>query len=427
MRTLRVSAAAIGVMAALCRPAAAIDILDRIVAFTEDRVRQASVGKTDGPAPLRIGLMLPADGEFREPAERLTRGWKIAIALSDGIVANRPVQIVPGDTANSPVVAVQAAIDMMRAGPVDVFAGVIGADVARAMAIFADKADRPVVLAGAIGEGVMSGACSSRVVRTSFNIGPYQTTAGKFLAGKYRTAVTLAPDADGGPMLVRRFADAYRAAGGKVVEQAWAPPGRNYDWSGWIARLSASGPTMIYAIFDERNAERLVYAHSRAGLKGRVALLGPEWMFGPRTLDRRGAHAAGLRFLTAYLPTSPSPANSGFVAAYRATFNESPDLYAYLGYENALSVLLTAAELEGKTDDAEKFIATLKALDYTGLMPRGAFTFNATGSAGLSRLYWVEAQRVDGETVLEELASVPVAPDRSTCSVRQAGTTRQPS
>jgi hypothetical protein len=82
-------------------PASAIEFLDRIVKFTEDAVKQTR-RNPDGPPPFRVGLMLPKSGALREAAERVARGWEIALAMSDGIVAERPVEIVIGDTSKGP-------------------------------------------------------------------------------------------------------------------------------------------------------------------------------------------------------------------------------------------------------------------------------------------------------------------------------------
>ena len=419
MRILRLAAIPVILLTGWHSPAAALELLDRVIDFTEKRFVQKRSSR-DGPPPFRVGLMLPADGEFTEAADRIARGWEIAAALSDGIVAQRQIEIIRGDTGNRPAMAVDTALRMMKKENVDVFAGILSARVARAMMQFADRADRPIVIAGAIGETVMTGRCSPRVVRTSFNVAPYADTAARFLARQHGTAVTLAPDAPGGHRLIQRFSDSYRAAGGQIVEQLWAPRGRKYDWSSWLTRSSVGGPEMIYAIFEGRNSERLVYRYSRTGLKRQLALVGPEWMFGPRTLGRRGKHASGLRFLTAYLPSVETTANRLFADAYREIYDEDPDMYAYLGYENALTVLLTAAELEGRTGDAAKFISTLKALNYTGLMPRGPFSFNRANSAALSRFYWVEVHHRDDDTWLKKLDEIPIDADKSACRLDQA-------
>jgi len=151
-----------------------------------------------------------------------------------------------------------------------------------------------------------------------------------------------------------------------------------------------------------------------------MALIGPEWLFGPRALNRRSKHSAGARLLTSYLPERDTSANRLFVEHYRKTYREDPDAYAYMGYENALAVLLTAADLNGQTYDGAAFIAAMKKVSYFGLMPRGEFALNDTNSAFLKRLFWVEAVKVKSGNRLKQLSVLPVDPDNSVCKKQTA-------
>jgi len=145
--------------------------------------------------------------------------------------------------------------------------------------------------------------------------------------------------------------------------------------------------------------------------------MGPAWLYGPDTLSRRPERSVGGRFLATHLPSIGDAPNRSFVAAYRKAFGEAPDLYAFLGYENALAVLLTAAELDGRPRDAKRFIATMRGLSYDGVMPRGDFSFDETGTARLGRLYWTEIRGSGGgELSLARLATVEVKDPGGSCS-----------
>ena len=76
-----------------------VEFLDRIVTFTADTLNgsfSGSLRKTridpNGPAPFRVALMLPKSGGLREAAERVARGWEIALTMSDHHVAEYPRQ-----------------------------------------------------------------------------------------------------------------------------------------------------------------------------------------------------------------------------------------------------------------------------------------------------------------------------------------------
>ncbi len=401
----------------------ALEFLDRLIQDAENAFKTVQ-RKPGGPPPFRVGLMLPKSGQMREAAERIARGWEIALQMSDGHVSIRPVDLIVGDTSDGPDAAVEAATEMSEVAPIDVFAGVLGARTAGAMSVYTAEHAKPLVIAGAIGEHVMTGRCRENVARTSFNIGPYQTTSGRFIAGKIPTLATLGPDSKGGHRIIRRFVSAYRAAGGHIIEQFWVPAKRKYDWSAILSRTALHGPQSVYAFFEGRNAESIVHQHSRNGIDKTVNLIGPEWLFNSRVMNRRGKHADGLRFLSSYLPGLEMPGNRIFVDAYRKKYFEDPDSYAYMGYENALAVLLTAADLDGQVHDGAAFIEAMKKVSYDHLMPRGEFGFNASNSAFLTTLFWVEVVNRDGKTDMKRLGSIPIDPDISTCKQQTAQRTR---
>jgi branched-chain amino acid transport system substrate-binding protein len=410
-RTLLVSAA----VAAAGAPAAqAFDLLEGLANITG---RHFTVTKPapDGIPPFRVALVLPERGGLREAADRIRTGWRIAVSMSDGYVVERPIEVVGIDSSAAPESMLDRIRAESRAAPFDVYAGVIGARTAEILAVHAGRENKPLVLAGAVGDEVLAPTCRPHVARTSFGIGSYLSTSGRFLGPRFGTAVSLAPDGEASFAMIRKFTDAYRQSGGRILEQVWIGNEQRHDWSSMLARATQAGPKMIYAFFEERNAERIIYQHSTAIGKSNAALTGPEWLFGPRSLIRRGKHADGARFLATHLPALPLPANRLFVEAYRSEKGHDPDIYAYLGYENALAVLLAAAELHGQVHDAGVFVNAMKKLAYDGLMPRGDYIFDETNSAILNRLMWVEAVYDGNEARLREIAAIPVETPRDVC------------
>jgi ABC-type branched-subunit amino acid transport system substrate-binding protein len=219
------------IAAAPAMPARAnpVEFLHRIVTFAEEALSEAlpqslleTGADSNGPPPFRVGLMLPKFGGLREAAERVARGWEIALKMSDNHVVERPVKLILVDTNSGIEETLLNASAMLEKPGIDVFAGVVRAHTAAAVARYTGQRAKLLILAGAIGGNVMSQACYAHVARTSFNIDPYQTTSGRFIATKYKTLVSVGPDTKGGHRIVRHFVKAYRQAGGRIIEQAWA-------------------------------------------------------------------------------------------------------------------------------------------------------------------------------------------------------------
>jgi ABC-type branched-subunit amino acid transport system substrate-binding protein len=80
---------------------------------------------------------------------------------------------------------------------------------------------------------------------------------------------------------MRHFVKAYRQAGGRIIEQAWATTGHKYDWSALLSRAIQGGPQAIYTFYQGKNAKRIVHQYSRSGTKRHAALIGPEWLLTP--------------------------------------------------------------------------------------------------------------------------------------------------
>ena len=107
-------------------------------------------------------------------------------------------------------------------------------------------------------------------------------------------------------------------------------------------------------------------------------------MYSPEFIQLAGPAAEGFYTESEFVPWDPRPEVQEFVKAYRARYNDDPDLFVALAYD---ALILTATVLRQSGPDRQAFQAGLgKAKDVPSVI-FGKFTFDP------------ETRRVFGEKV----------------------------
>ena len=370
---------------------------------------------TPQPA-VKIGLILPYRGIWAQIAERLDRGFMLAIEEYGGKVAGRPVEVVRADDELTPSVGVQRFNKLVQSDQVDIIAGILGSNVAIALSELADKAKKPIVFAGAFADEVTGKYCSPYVGRTSFSTNGFQYNAGKYWATHgVKTAVLLGPDYSYGHATLGAFKRGFEEAGGKVVLELWTPFQKTKDWGAALTQASASGAQIIYSAYAGNEAAQVVRQHSEFGLKAKMPLIGDQWVYDESLWASFGDVIYGAKFVASYFPGAEDPVNVNFVNAYRNKFKEDPDMNAALGYDNAKSILATLEKLGRMPADGTQFISALRNADFEA--PRGRIRFNQQNSALLEKVYVLQIVRgADGKPRRQLIDTFAGAPDLPTCT-----------
>lgn len=348
-------------------------------------------------APVKIGMMLPYKGVYGPNAERIDRGFQIALAEYGNKVAGRPIEIVRADDELTPTVGVQKFNKFVQLDKVDLVAGVVGSNVAIALSELADKAKMPTVFVNAFADEITGKFCSAYVARTSFSANGFQFNSGKYWAGKgIKTAVMMGPDYSAGRSFLNAFKRGFEEGGGKIVQEIWTPFQKTKDWGAALTQASNSGAQIIYAFYAGAEAVQVVKQHADFGLREKLPLVGDQWVYDEALWPALGDLVVGAKHITVHFPGLDNAANRKFVAAYHETFKEDPDVNAALGYDNGKAILLTLEKLGGKMPaDGAQFISTMRGLTFEA--PRGTIRFNASNSALLDKIYVVEiVKKPDG-------------------------------
>ena len=367
-------------------------------------------------APLKIGLMLPYKGVYAPIAEGIDRGFQIALEEYGNKTAGRAIEVIRADDELTPSVGVQKFNKLVQSDNVDLVAGVVGSNVGIAVSELADKGKVPMVFANAFADEITGKFCSPYVARTSFSANGFEYNSGKYWASKgYKTVVTMGPDYSAGRAFIGGFKRGFEDNGGKVVEEIWTPFQKTKDWSAALTQAANSGAQIIYAFYAGAEAIQVVKQHADFGLREKIPLIGDHWVYDEALWPALGDLVVGAKHITTHFPALDTPANKKFVTAFRAKYNQDPDVSAELGYDNGKAIMLTLDKLGGQMpEDRAKFISTMRDLKFDA--PRGKIRFNAQNSALLEKVYIVEIVKgADGKPQRKLVDQFPGADDLPGC------------
>lgn len=195
-------------------------------------------------------------------------------------------------------------------------------------------------------------ATSSKISRLGewiFRIAPSDSSNAVALARKARelgdrTAVLYANDDSYGREMARQFSDAYRAAGGALVDvDPYLEDMENF--APYIRRLQAQGTSLVVMAGMDQGAARMIAQAREIGFGARF--MGGD---GLEALVDRGPLFDGT-FIGMLYHEDASPAAKRFAQSFRAAYNREPDSSAATAYD-AVMLLAEAAKAGNRTRPA---------------------------------------------------------------------------
>jgi branched-chain amino acid transport system substrate-binding protein len=180
-----------------------------------------------------------------------------------------------------------------------------------------------------------------------------------------------------GEGLAKAFADAFTAAGGKVLGTAKTSD-KDSDFSALVTKMKATNPDFVY-YGGVYNAGALLAKQSKdGGIKG--PLMGGDGLYDPKFIELAGAAQAEGDFATSVgLPIDKSPGGTEFLAAYSKKFpGQDPAAYDAYSYD-AANVIIEAVIAAAKSGGADK-VASPTGRDAIIAAVAGTNTNGVTGA-----------------------------------------------
>ncbi|HUL91564.1 MAG TPA: ABC transporter substrate-binding protein [Burkholderiales bacterium] len=219
---------------------------------------------------------------------------------------------------------------------------------------------------------------------------------------KYKRMITIADDLAYGHEMCAGFQRVFEDAGGKIVQKLFSPltvP----DYGTYIAQLK-SNVDGIFLGFAGSNGFRFFRQFNEYGLRGKIPVVGGMTAFDEAVLRNMGDEALGIVTACWYSAEIENAINKRFVANFRVDWGYDPGFYAAATYVEAAVLDATLQKLQGKIEDKEAFMKTVRSIKVDTC--RGPVSFDRYGNV-VASVFIRKVERKDGRLVNRVIYTYP--------------------
>ena len=359
------------------------------------------------PGPVKIGVLAPLTGPFASYARDIVDGAQLYHDEAGGQLAGRKLELIVEDYQVRPDVALTKIRKLVERDRVHAVVGIVLSAAALAVKDYVNAQKTPLLISGfAVAEGLtlQPNPYVFRLTYTgAMTAGPIGQWTYRNL--KARRAAIIASDSVGPLEIIMAWARAFEEAGGKVVQEVYAPLG-TADFAPYVAQLRRDVDVIgVQAVGAD--GVRFVKQFQEYGLKGKIPLVDASVGFSDLSLlPAAGDAAVGAYNSQPYQYTLDTPRNRKFVQAFRAKFNRDPGAPSVFTYSALLAIDQAARAVGGKIEDQPKFLEALRRMDLDA--PQGRIHFDKLQNV-VSDIYISRIDKVGGQivpTVIETIRNV---------------------
>jgi branched-chain amino acid transport system substrate-binding protein len=323
--------------------------------------------------PVKIGTILPYTGPLSVQGTDTTRGLELYLKKIGARAGGRAIELLKEDTEAKPDVGLTKIKKLIERDKVDFVVGPVNSAVALAVRNYVHEQGVPLVVPVAFTRALTAPPLVSpaifRVIETT-DQSNYPMGAWMIKNTKYRKVIVMATDFVAGRHAVEAFMAGFRAAGGEIVKEIYAPL-NTPDFAPYLAQVTATPADAVYAFFGGADGIRFVKQYKEYGLTERVPLTGYNVLTDDTILPAIGDPALGILTVGAYSAVIDSPENKAFVQEYEQAYRAWPTRYSEAGWVTAALIATAIDSLKGDLGDRTRVREALRAALPTIKAPRG--------------------------------------------------------
>jgi len=347
--------------------------------------------------PITVGVLAPLTGPFATFARDIVDGAQLYHDEVSGQMAGRKLQLVVEDYQVRPDVALTKIRKLVERDRAQAVVGIVLSAAALAVKDYVNAQKVPLLISGFATAEVLTLQPTPYVFRLTFTA---SMTGGPGAQWTYRTlkarrASIIASDSVGPIENIMAWARSFEEAGGKVVQEIYAPLG-TADFAPYVAQLRRD-VDVIGVQTVGADGVRFVKQFQEYGLKGKIPLVDASVGFSEISLlPAAGDAAVGGYNSQPYQYTLDTPRNRKFVQAFRSRFSRDPGAPAAFTYAALAAIDQALKATGGNIEDSARFVEALRKMDLEA--PQGRVRFdrfqNVITDVHISRIDKVGGQSV---------------------------------
>ena len=347
--------------------------------------------------PVKIGTVLPYTGPLSVQGTDTTHGLELYLKRIGARAGGRAIELLKEDIEAKPDVV----------GPVN-------SAVALAIRNYVHEQGVPLVVPVAFTRALTAPPLVSpavfRVIETT-DQSNYPMGGWMIKNTKYRKVIAMATDFVAGRHAVEAFMAGFRAAGGQIAKEIYAPL-NTPDFAPYLAQVTATPADAVYA-FAGADGIRFVKQYKEYGLTERLPLTVYNVLTDDTILPAIGDAALGMVTVGAYSATIDTPEDKAFVREYEQARGAWPSRYSEAGWVSAALITTAIETLKGDLNDRGRVREALRAALPTIKAPRGSLEFDAHRQV-ISPIYVMRTEKQGNRIVNAIVERIPAVSQEAT-------------
>jgi branched-chain amino acid transport system substrate-binding protein len=356
--------------------------------------------------PIKIGFLAPYVGVFATFGQDLSNGFKLYLEEVGYKAGGRQIVLYDEDEEGKPEVGLVKVRKLIENDHVQIIAGIVSSPVAYAVRDYVVDKKVPIFYSAGAAK-LTRDLRSPYIFRASFANGQQDVGAGwyAYTTMGARKIIVMGDDYAAGHEKCDGFLKGFKAMGGEVVEEIWAPLGTT-DYAPYLAKLTkyVGKVDRLWNFFPGSDGVRFINQYQEYGFKDKIKLFGEGGTTEEANLPSQKDAAIGVESYLYYCNGVDTPENLKFIKAYQQRYKMDPGSQGEIGYVTAKVIVTGIEAVKGKIEDQQAFLKALKMVKFSA--PRGPIRFDENNNV-IENTYILRAEKRDGKYNNYVIATIP--------------------